>query len=323
MISSLTRQAARELFYHGTSIANLKSILSEGLTSGHTKVWETDTDERSRASFGGTYFTKNFMTATSSAGRANEAFTGNYGDDRVVVVARLETRTPDIRIDEDELPDPGSAIAAALGLIMNAYAYMHLASDGYREMDRIAEKFMSQVAYRWKIDRRMAEHLKQYVPDMIKAYAEREIAIGLSESDWSRVRYSEEFPDFKDFTVADKEAKWRQASGRFMTKAHRLTGAEGGGSLGDNVRTDETVAFRGANRIVLVARMTASEDPKYYLKVRIAYGNDTDAISMLLGDITTRLGDNVVVQDVSGNVIYDKPKEEDGARAASLTNMLS
>ena len=95
-IASIVRFAARELFYHGTSIANLKSILSEGLAGSHRKVWETDTDERSRASFGGTYFTRNFTTATSSAGRANESFTGNYGDDKVIVVARLETRTPGI-----------------------------------------------------------------------------------------------------------------------------------------------------------------------------------------------------------------------------------
>ena len=316
-IASIVRCAARELFYHGTSIANLKSILSAGLAGGRRKVWETDTTERSRASFSGTYFTKNLMTAISSAGRANDEFTGNYNDDRVIVVARLETRTPGIRIDEDELPDPGWAIGDALGLSMNAYAYMSLADDGYKRMDGIIEKFMGQLLHRWQIDRRMAEHLKQYVPDMIEAYAEREIAIGLSESEWSKIKYSSEFPAFEDFTVADKEAKWRTAAERFMTKAHRLTSAKGGGALGDNVRIDETIAFRGANRIVLVARLADSDDPRYYRKVRIMYGDDADAVSMLLNDITTRLGENYIAQDASGNVIYDKPKEEAKAAARS------
>ena len=317
-IASIVRYAARELFYHGTSIANLKSILSEGLAGGHKKVWETDTTERSQASFGGTYFTRNFMTAAGSAGRANELFTGNYGDDKVIVVARLETRTPGIKIDEDELTDPGWAIGDALGLNMNAYAYMSLADDGYRRMAGIVEKFMGQLLHRWQIDRRMAEHLKQYVPDMIEAYTEREIAIGLSESEWSKTKYSSEFPAFEDFTVADKETKWRTAAERFMTKAHRLTSAKGGRyGLGDNVRIDETIAFRGANRIVLVARLADSDDPRYYQKVRIMYGDDADAVSMLLNDITTRLGENYIAQDASGNVIYDKPKEEAKAAARS------
>ena len=105
-----------------------------------------------------------------------------------------------------------------------------------------------------------------------------------------------------------------------MTKAHRLTSAEGGGTLGDNVRIDETIAFKGSNRIMLVARLAVSNDPKYYRKVQIMYGDDADAVSMLMNDITTRMGENYIAQDASGNVIYDKPKDESKAASRQVVS---
>lgn len=83
----------REIMFHGTTSYFLKSILSNGLVpSPKQKVWQSDTSSYSRSSresYGGIYFTKNFVTALSSARIATEKFKGNA----VIVVAELQPRT--------------------------------------------------------------------------------------------------------------------------------------------------------------------------------------------------------------------------------------
>jgi hypothetical protein len=72
--SRIARGAAdreRSVWYHGSSIANLRSILTQGLVPEvKKKNWDSDPDANintpSRESYGGTYVTQNLMTALSA-----------------------------------------------------------------------------------------------------------------------------------------------------------------------------------------------------------------------------------------------------------------
>ena len=120
----LQKVAGIELMYHGTIADKLKSILSEGLNTHHETVWDEEKGrrqhDRSLQSYGGTYFTNNFMSAVSAGGNAADKFVDNRID-RGIVVAQLELRTPSILVDEDQLPNPLRAINTAFGVSANDY----------------------------------------------------------------------------------------------------------------------------------------------------------------------------------------------------------
>lgn len=95
--------------YHGTGLKNLQSILSQGLViNPKEKVWGEDPYSSfnfpSRVSVGGTYFTKNLMTAISSSRNANK----DKKNDIIVIMAQLMPGS--LLADEDSLPSAISQI---------------------------------------------------------------------------------------------------------------------------------------------------------------------------------------------------------------------
>lgn len=83
-----------EIFFHGTSSKFLSSILKNGIVPGPSeKVWADDPNLHksalSRASLSGSYWTKNLMTATGSAGNAKRKF----GGEELIVIAQIAVQS--------------------------------------------------------------------------------------------------------------------------------------------------------------------------------------------------------------------------------------
>lgn len=306
-MSWLSKIASVELYYHGTGGQNLSTILSQGLNSNHPKAWGEDTEsDHSRVSFSGTYFTKNFMTAESSAGFSNTKGKRKHGDSRVIVIAQLENRTPSIVLDEDLLPDVRHAYQLATGYIMNDWSALSWAHAGFDGVDAMADKYLEQIKYRYpNINQKLLDALHPYVPNVIRAYVLREVAIAFKH-DAGKWKY--EFPEFANFTLPEKEAEYRIAVDTFIQKAHRFTSLETP-RYSENVRVTEPITFSGKNKIVLVAFLEEKyPSSDYYVKATIMYGNDPRAIAMLQKDMYSALSQNMLIKDKSGKVYYDNPK---------------
>lgn len=100
-------EAEKGLFWHGTSTVFLREILKQGLIPDppHRSYGEPPEDRKDSYSietFGGAYLSANWMTAYSHAGNAYRKFGGN----RLMVGVRLETRSPDVVLDEDDFRGP-------------------------------------------------------------------------------------------------------------------------------------------------------------------------------------------------------------------------
>lgn len=326
-LSTLQKLASRQLFYHGTSHVNLQSILSEGLNNNHDTLYSPDfapDKMHSIESYGGIYFTSNLMTALSSAGQGNKKYTGNYSDDDVVVMAELETSSPHIVIDEDRLPNPTYAVQNAFkGISPNGFWWLSWAANNFDKIDEISKNFLANIAYTFKVpetETRFIDNLIQYVPEMIKAYANREIAIFMQQDSWGSYKY--QYPEFANYTLPETEAVYRRLSDQFIQKAHRLADflSRTDDKFWVNVRSMQPITFRGSNRIVAVFR---THDNKQYFEttgkprgfsseITVVYLNNSagQALNMFIKDYTQRVGQYFIVKDQKGTVYYQNFDKE-------------
>jgi ribosomal protein S18 acetylase RimI-like enzyme len=92
--------APRGIYYHGSSIKNLRSILTQGLVPMEKgKNWQDDPDagfyNPSRESYGGTYVTKNLMTALGAP--------RDKGEEGREVIVCMELQPNTFYLDEDDI----------------------------------------------------------------------------------------------------------------------------------------------------------------------------------------------------------------------------
>ena len=307
----LEKIASIGFYYHGTSASKLKSIMSEGLNTHHDLAWGEDTDDRSRVSFGGIYLTKNLMTAIAAGGQANKAFKLRYGDPRAILMIQIENRTPSVLVDEDAMPSPESAINSAFHVNANEWWYKQWVHYGFENMDKAVDNYLQLLGSKWKIPNpKMIESLKQYVSDVIRAWAKREVAISYKHGgEYEMMRDSHDFPslDPKEYTLSNKEAEWRSAMSLLMQKAHRLTSFEVD-SFTENVRVLEPITFSGKNKIVFAC--VIQPDEEYYERVDIVYNRHPEAFPMFMNDYKQRVGGHFIVRNEQGEVIYQKKRED-------------
>jgi len=96
------KKAARKIFWHGTNFRNLRSILKKGLLPGSQKVFQEEIPSDARgysiSTYGGIYFSDNWLTAKGSATTAS-----GPRNPSLMVGAILETKSPEVLPDEDDL----------------------------------------------------------------------------------------------------------------------------------------------------------------------------------------------------------------------------
>lgn len=323
--SWLTKLASVELMYHGTSDALTQKILSEGLAPNRDLVWDSEraeSDQRSRESYGGIYFTNNFMTAWGAARTATEQFGGG----RLMTISQLELRSDSLLQDEDQQNNPLGSFNKVLGVNANDYFYMQWAANDFYNLDQITDKYLDEISLDPRSgepkpgfeDPRQREALVPYVTDFIKASVMREIAIAVEQergSQFPTLKYK--YPQFQEMQVSEAEADYRQASSALMEKTRFMTNNVK--RFMHNVRSMEPVSFKGRNKVVLVAKIHEDTydsdtrtrsyiDGKYNDDAEILYSTSSEAIQMLARDMTERLGGGIRIRDAK-TVYLDHPRE--------------
>lgn len=252
--------AAKQLYYHGTSTVFAKRILSEGFVPNpKRKVWDP---ERGRlASYQGTYFSRNFGTASSAAQNAAIKFNGR----KCVFEVQLETRTA--LMDEDNLPS-----------MMNALTQ---AGSGYRILDSLHDKATDK----WSSERGREENAKFLGSPKAGELAAK--AAEIAVDDFFDDLRDEVKPASDKYTKGLRDAAYRWAWAMMLAAAeglevHRHGSADtpeiraakndfmrAAGSvakqrenfMGNNARITTPVAFRGANQILAAVVEPQHHDP--------------------------------------------------------------
>ena len=320
----LIKLASSHFMYHGTSDTLAPKILSEGIVPGRKLVWDNERakeDERSRASYGGIYFTNNFMTAYSSARTATEQFGGK----KLIVIAQLELRTPSILLDEDKLTDPLRAFNETFNVSANGWYYMQWVDGGMPDLDKLVQTYLTHLSTSWNRtgestswqsksqgfqDQRQFDVLVPYIRDFIIAAVMREIAIAVKQEQKQGYNssLSYQFPQFKGIDLSTEETEYRRAANVLMQKTNFMAN-ESVESFMHNVRTLEPISFSGKNKIVLIARFHEGKfnkliEHKYYVDIEILYGNNSIVITQLKKDTIQALSDSIRIKN-ENYVIYD------------------
>jgi len=280
---SSDREAARKLFWHGTSSKNIRGILKQGLLpSGVDLVYgeEEWLGSRSLQTYGGAYFSERFAyDAARTAARS--------GGLPVIVGATLETRSPDIIQDEDSILEVAEEVAGSnfrripkrWGAFIpdrffqedtrnpiNPYTLKELAAYmSGMSFDPLLDKFLRKFLGRWPNARRSYDRQKQkalqVTRDLLLTYLAHLIEGGLRRNYTRTVGMLRETP-----TPEAQEAlgdllgppamftgtfqKLRDATEQF-SRFFKPTADVGDGAI-HNVRSLEPVGFSGKNRIVVV-----------------------------------------------------------------------
>lgn len=275
----------RGLWYHGTDLKNLKSILSRGLIPNPAKrAWDEDPEAGlsivSRQSIGGVYVTTNLMTAISSAGRKSK-----MGTPKVLVVMDLQPRT--FVMDEDDLnylmadsgmghlADHNHSIAIAFVQLMIPQKYMNMppsSLSGYLETFKkrmllkikdpnpklvTAAQMPLETAWRASILRKAAYLQKQEIYNA----AERIIAGYREDREKWDAKLLKSQP-----SSAEGEAKYRKAMDR-MTRLFKSAARPSKStdttqySTNQTARVMEPIKYTGSNKIVAVITFDMSERP--------------------------------------------------------------
>ncbi len=150
------------IMFHGTSTPGWEGIRKYGLDPNPSqKTWDDDPDASfnapSRASYGGTYFTQNIITATGSAWRTAK----KTGGERVLIAVSVNPRT--MLADEDSVtfslynvPIPGAMTTD--GSATDLYIAMML-----QENPGLASKVKFQNPNAWKsqVDKSRNEYVEK------------------------------------------------------------------------------------------------------------------------------------------------------------------
>jgi hypothetical protein len=227
---------AKELFWHGTSSNRLKSILSQGFNPTiKDELKQYGKHAGSIASFEGTYFSKNALTASSNAttvARYENAY-------EAVIEVVLETRS--VLYDEDSLPLIEDVLDTAcykhLGRSFDQYTASSLLRDAGSELlsdviDSAVEEWRRRVAL-WgeEKDKRRLDPLnsllKEWASLVIDFYSERGRSLRRNEPE-----------------------AIRKVRGRVYSKLRGIPAYYRQGDFSYKVRATQPVGFSGANRIV-------------------------------------------------------------------------
>ena len=319
----IIKLASIRYLYHGTSIDNLQSILSEGLNTSHGTVYDetfqNERGERSVESYGGIYLTDNLRTALMAgftAAEKNKVKTSTS----VLAIVQIEDRTPSVLLDEDLLANPYNAVRQAGGnpeypralteWILNDFPNIEEGVDFYlRDLSSGRTTINSDI---------FLQGIRPYVYDVLKTYAIQRLAIALNNESWGTINLKQNYPleNLPDMGTAIQN--YRNSSSLFMQKAHRLTT-----SMDDmyqnNMRAMEPLSYRGKNKIVLVStfdrmpsdmREREKQYKGYSYVIKIIYISNNEVLNQYINDIKTQYSDNILVV-YNNNILYKNSKERE------------
>jgi hypothetical protein len=345
-------EASKEIFYHGTASGEgdwlLKRILKEGLIPDpKERVWsgkDRDPDDfaywqhREKESLGGIYFSTDPKRITTYMLTARQTL----GGEEVVVIAQLETRSPEITLDEEAL---FGYYKAAVGEYIEQKHFEKYEQRIVRPDTEALPRYLNNMdidwddVARWFIEERLKKGVLQAWPNipeqrieaitpllakalrwqaeflMASYYAGRE---GWTKSDYTE--YGEQDPEealqrYRTLTEAVLQ-KFRELAQVPETKSQYYSG-------GHEVRMTEPVNYKGANKIiaVLLVRDTHNEDVPYYRVGNVVYSapEASGPISKFLDAMKQSWSQHMLWTDKEGKVIYDNPKAQSALAAVTTS----
>jgi Na+-translocating ferredoxin:NAD+ oxidoreductase RnfG subunit len=290
-------------FFHGTSSKFLQRIMKEGLSSSPR---ERVFDEASRKpgevgheSYPGAYVSNSFELAYRAGQVARDKFGGNI----LIVVGKVETRTPEARLDEDHVHEPGMGFVIQDRMIKNWLTHInvleHLAfdisDDKIRDASRAwVEKVLeiypteevmnkSVVALRTWLDMRIALALEREEKDSVpwKSIMEK-----------LKKRFNSSIPS--KYTEPNTAMRsYRAAMDEFLAKAKDLLKQEKRKYELTNVRLTKPIAYKGANKVEAIVEIDETQDP---VQITIYYASNRGAIGLMLAEYQNIVGANFEVK---------------------------
>lgn len=290
----------RSIWYHGTSMKRVPSIMSRGLDpniSPKNKSWDIDPDRNAvnldKSSYGGIYVTQNLMTATSSGFRTARKDKSN----EALVILSLQPRS--LVGDEDDFASrlmyykghlAGSAYHSIYPYMWEIYGAPDYHKE-YHDKNKMlwVEEGLNSLFYDFKIKdirfkkivrrmlykegyRAMLTRMVSYIDksnhtdywEWRKAYAD---VHGMGN------KYGEEDVKIPDPPSPNEGERMFRAFIDKLTRTmkhkarHSFTG-----SFSKTARSLEPIGFHGKNRIVAIIEIRPSETEKYGDDIRILYG---------------------------------------------------
>ena len=300
--------------YHGTSINNLNSILSEGLNSYHGAIYDETFQnvrkKRSLESYGGVYLTDNLRTALMSgftAAEKNKVETKTS----VIAIVQIEDKTPSVLIDEDLLNNPYHAIYQVAGDPSIPIKLVEWITNNFPNIEIAVDFYLQGLSSgRTQINNdKFLQGIKPYVYNLLKTYAIQQLTIAFNNEDWGTTTLKYNYPQLEnlpDMTTAIQN--FRNAASIFMQKANRLTTFIND-SFQNNMRITEPISFRGKNKIVLISTFNRNDKASdYNYSINITYLSNPNILKQYINDIKEKYSDSFNMKH-NGNIVYENKKE--------------
>ncbi len=326
----IIKTASIRYLYHGSSVNNLESILSEGLNNEHSSVYDetyhNEKGERSLESYGGVYLTDNLRTALMAGSTASEKNKVDT-DTSVIAIIQIEDTSPSVLLDEDLLSDPHHSISEVTG--MNPVGLTEWVINGFPNIENAVDSYLQNLSSeRTQItDNRFLQGIRPYVYNLLKTYAIQKLAIAINNEDWGTSQLKNSYPELAGLIgygfpekanipdISTAVQNYRNANALFMQKAKRLTEFMNS-NFQNNMRATEPLSYRGKNRIVLIStytrlpyNSTEGEYAGYNYIIKILYMSNDNVINKYISDIKTKYS-NRFLMTYNDTVLYDNKREK-------------
>ena len=308
------RLAPTTLMYHGTSSEFLRSILKHGLTPDSKGRWTSEevdlqaSQQRSSVkSYGGIYFTTNFMVAYSSATNLIQKKEAHKGANPVIICAHIQPQAslPDedhyhvpVRrfINESLFPnvllgeranidnDPQAQYKRDFNRAIQEFVYTYVGKKGERaealekRIDKGELHSLAREVILAEIERQYAHISKKIYKsyDTSEHRLRKMLSILEPKKTWfgAEGETVESLPkEVEPKTVKQAEEDYRSALDAFIRKTKNITKAELEENKNrTNLRIMEPVTFSGRNRIVAVIEIDRYHTDDKDDRIVIHYG---------------------------------------------------
>jgi len=251
------------IMYHGTSSAFLREILKKGIIpNSRNAVFDHDEeatpDAPSNRTVGGTYWTKNLLTASKHASLARQKFWG----DKLYVIAQIAELSA--FSDEDDVVFKinrafSKTIKEVFGVIKDAYhVYIPILFDDKNVYRKALNTFIESVheilgTENQPVPRNLLIELFEAHIERIYAYVGNEDTRFYDMRLGERMREIENPPEPMD--MGDAERRYSIVLDK-LTRHYTKFARQSDSEIGHSVRVTEPVTYRGSNRIIAIITET-------------------------------------------------------------------
>jgi hypothetical protein len=322
------RTAAKLVMYHGTCTGPnnevLSSILKEGLKPDpKEKAYkspypedeeafyeldlETETSMRLDESLGGAYLTNSLGEAVKYAKHACQ----EGGGHPMLVAAQIETRTPEVKIDEDFLINYSwEYIIKHFRAKDDDSYYLELyewLTEGDADWDSIAKGWIEQQFSHTKISELRWRQILPKAADMLRDIAIVTFLQKYEQEAHNEAMKQDDYWEVDVFYEITNHLESYKENIQFVTeKLKEITEPPKTGQ--HNIRILKPVGYRGANRVLAVVSWQNGRyptlDPGTYAQIgKVYYAYSSAAVETLLDAVRAKYSKWT---DNKGNVIYDQ-----------------